>query len=287
MIRKCSVIKATLLCGLALLLLALPALGGGWAVITLDTLPGEIRAGEAFDVSFTVRQHGVTPMADLDPTVSLRNAQTAGKFTFRPEPGKDIGRYYATITLPAEGEWSWSIQAFSMDQAMPPLTVLPAAATQQPVNQPLNLTPFVLLGILLLGMLSALLAFHRKRARWGYALIAVSLVVGAFAAITMTGQTSQPALAAGKGDLTTEALTGEELFVAKGCLTCHNHSRAKVEGSYDQIGVGPDLSKYTASPEYLRLWLADPGGIKPEATMPNLDLTEGEIEALIAFLNAE
>jgi hypothetical protein len=42
----------------AMLLLASPALAGGWAVITLDTLPRDVRAGQSMRVGFAIRQHG-------------------------------------------------------------------------------------------------------------------------------------------------------------------------------------------------------------------------------------
>jgi len=45
----------------ALLALATPALAGGWAVVTLDSLPREVRAGASFQLGFTVLQHGKTP----------------------------------------------------------------------------------------------------------------------------------------------------------------------------------------------------------------------------------
>jgi len=35
-----------------------PALAGGWAVVTLDTLPAAPRAGQTLSLGFMVRQHG-------------------------------------------------------------------------------------------------------------------------------------------------------------------------------------------------------------------------------------
>ena len=51
----------------ALLALAAPALAGGWAIVTLDTLPREARAGETLHLGFMVRQHGKTPINDVSP----------------------------------------------------------------------------------------------------------------------------------------------------------------------------------------------------------------------------
>src|SRR5215216_2076328 len=58
---------AFVLVSVALLALAAPALAGGWAVLTLDALPREVRAGAAIQLGFMVRQHGKTPTnTDLD-----------------------------------------------------------------------------------------------------------------------------------------------------------------------------------------------------------------------------
>lgn len=84
---------------------------------------------------------------------------------------------------------------------------------------------------------------------------------------------------------------GRELFIAKGCITCHRHKAAGASGSYE---VGPDLTMIESVPydnlpnseDFLRKWLKDPGAIKPSTAMPNLGLTDEEIEELLAFLVA-
>ena len=53
--------------GLLLLATATAVLAGGWAVVTLDSPPGEIHAGEPWTVGFTVLQHGQTPVHNLGP----------------------------------------------------------------------------------------------------------------------------------------------------------------------------------------------------------------------------
>jgi mono/diheme cytochrome c family protein len=78
---------------------------------------------------------------------------------------------------------------------------------------------------------------------------------------------------------------GRRLFVAKGCVTCHTHSESKSE-----IGDGaPDLTGRTFAPSYLSEYLANPA-IKPPAArgwqMPNPELKQPEIAALVAFINS-
>jgi cytochrome c2 len=80
-----------------------------------------------------------------------------------------------------------------------------------------------------------------------------------------------------------EATSGQALFVAKGCSTCHSHPA--VAGSHS--GPGPALPNHLLTADYLRRWLSDPKAVKPTTLMPNLDLKEKEVEALTAFLLVE
>ncbi len=111
----------------------------------------------------------------------------------------------------------------------------------------------------------------------GLALLVVSFIPGVVPA--------SGGVAAARGD----AWRGEALFQAKGCATCHVHGRVsgrtgEFSGGYP--GSPPDLTSYANDPELLRRWLRDPKAVKPTTAMPNLDLSDGEIADLIAFLNA-
>jgi mono/diheme cytochrome c family protein len=85
----------------------------------------------------------------------------------------------------------------------------------------------------------------------------------------------------------TPAERGLRLFVAKGCVTCHTHGDSKSE-----IGDGaPDLTGKTFAPAYLADFLTNPK-IKPAANkngwqMPNMQLKQPEIAALVAFINSD
>src|SRR5215207_11731011 len=152
--------------GLALLLalgFTFSGFAGGWAVITLDELPTDVLAGEPLTIGFTVRQHGITPMSGLDPTVTASLLEN-DEFVVHAEAGDKPGHYTATLTFPKEGNWEWSIQAFTMDQPMPSLNVTAAqpASANQPVtkieSKPAPLSPLLLFralvfGIALIGLL--------------------------------------------------------------------------------------------------------------------------------------
>ena len=90
----------------------------------------------------------------------------------------------------------------------------------------------------------------------------------------------------------TLAAEGEQVYLNSGCTQCHI-----VNGVWDVQGdrIAPNLShvasrhvlggaSFKNNPEDLSKWLANPAEIKPGTFMPNLELTEDEIVALIEYL---
>ena len=286
------------------LLLALaftvPVLAGGWAVITLDELPSKVVAGEPLIVGFTVLQHGRTPMTDLSPIITA-NLYKEQEFVVTATPAGKPGHYIAALTFPKEGEWRWSIQAFSMDQPMPMLTVSAPALTATTLSEaktestPLLASPMGIasVAVLVAGLAGAFISLRRK-SRLVIALTALCMIVGIVLLIVGAGTASQvEAQSKSSPDVETDSSfsqveLGRRLFIAKGCITCHYNSRVGNTSDYWTIEMGaPNLSKFSASPEVLFIRLKDPSAAKSDTKMPNLDLTEAEIEALIAFINSK
>jgi cytochrome c2 len=114
----------------------------------------------------------------------------------------------------------------------------------------------------------------------GLAMLALSALPGRTPAAATTG--SAPAAAAAPANVD----YGRALFSAKGCITCHRHAAVRGSGMIGEPEV-PDLTKYAANPEFLRTWLKNPQAVRPNSWMPNLELKQDEIEALIAFLSAK
>ena len=280
------------------LLMTIPAFAGGWAVFTLDELPAGAMAGQPLTVGFTVRQHGRTMMSGLTPKITASLGEE--KLTFFAEPEGEPGHYAATLTLPKEGDWKWTVEAFTMVQPMPVLTVAaPGIAEAKPTVQetaPASLLSAsiipVSMAVLVLGLLGAVIGFRRK-SRPTIVLTVLCFLAGlALLVVGRSGIRSGVAAQAKSGLSSDSSLSqveiGRQLFLAKGCITCHNNSRATRSSEYMTIGMGaPDLSKFSASSEALRMRLKDPSSVKSDTMMPNLDLSEPEIEALIAFINSK
>ncbi len=87
------------------------------------------------------------------------------------------------------------------------------------------------------------------------------------------------------------AATGKEAFLGGACVTCH------VIGGVNEVenAIGPDLTHFASRSVFggasfetnaanLTAWLADPPAMKPGSLMPNLNLTNDDITALIAYL---
>ncbi len=122
----------------ALLLIALFVLtgiayAGGWAIITLIDLPDYAETGKPLHLTFSVRQHGVTLLAGLEPAV--RAATAAGlKATAAVQPTKRKGEYTAALVLPQPGEWTITIDSgFGQNSTtLPMLKVIPPGTTAPP-----------------------------------------------------------------------------------------------------------------------------------------------------------
>ena len=287
---------------LALLLtlaIAVPVYAGGWAVITLDELPTGVIAGELFTVGFTVLQHGITPMTDLDPTI-LAVSPDGEKFIVLAKPEGKPGHYAATLTFPTKGKWNWTIQAFTMEQKMPVLSVAaPSIASApgikaEPVKESSTSLSLIVRWLALgLGLIGLTLAFRRK-SRLAVALTALCLTVGI--GLFITGS-AVPAVEAGSESpvkvANVESLSqvelGQQLFVAKGCITCHTNAKVSNSSDYWTIDFtgATNLPNFSASPEILRIRLKNPKDAKSDTQMPNLGLSGAEIEALIAFINSK
>ncbi|CAN5320515.1 hypothetical protein BH18ACT5_BH18ACT5_17390 [soil metagenome] len=102
--------RIRLLVLLIVALLAIPgwAQAGGWALTSFDEMPTSFEAGETYELSYTILQHGQTPIDAGSSSVFVTDA--AGNTTeFRATKGNDIGRYTVQVTFPESGTFTWQV----------------------------------------------------------------------------------------------------------------------------------------------------------------------------------
>ena len=191
---------------------------GGWAVTTVEDVPEYAVAGKPFDITYSVRQHGMSLTSGLSGKVNVRSD---GITKSASATGLGEGMYKATVTIPTAGTWDMQIETgfWGSKSALLPLRVVAANAPAP----------------------AALLPYDR----------------------------------------------GHQLFVAKGCASCHAHQLTK---EYGLVNSATDLSEPKFAAAYLQRFLANPAvktDWKTGNRMPNLGLKPAEINALVAFLNQE
>jgi cytochrome c oxidase subunit 2 len=85
---------------------------------------------------------------------------------------------------------------------------------------------------------------------------------------------------------------GRDAFFSTSCINCHVIKGTRAMGQF-----GPDLTHLMSretigagvvpnTPENLRAWVRDPQHIKPGALMPNMQLTDGELNQMVAYLSS-
>jgi mono/diheme cytochrome c family protein len=192
---------------------------GGWAVVTVDTLPESVVATAPVRLLFTVRQHGHMLLDGLQPTVTA--VAEKDRITASVQPTGQPGRYVATLTFPRPADWIVTVD--SRFGANSRLTLLPL-----PV-------------------------------------------------VADASQSATPQTAVGRG---------LRLFVAKGCVTCHQNKL----GGNTSLGVAPALVPGKHPDGLLASILLKPeavlaGRSQQVGAMPNLSLRPDEVTALVAFIN--
>jgi cytochrome c oxidase subunit 2 len=90
--------------------------------------------------------------------------------------------------------------------------------------------------------------------------------------------------------IATTVVEGQKAFFANSCVNCHT-----IRGTSAQGKFGPDLTHLmnretlgagavTNTPDNLRLWVRDPQKFKVGCLMPNMQLTDQEVDQIAAYL---
>jgi cytochrome c oxidase subunit II len=99
-------------------------------------------------------------------------------------------------------------------------------------------------------------------------------------------------LAAAAEPATPQQQRGREVFMSNACVACH-----QIVGTPAYGQTGPNLTHLASrrtlaagalgySGPALRVWLSDPQRVKPGNHMPRVDLSEADLDALVAYLDA-
>ena len=95
---------------MALAAVSATALAGG-AATTIDQAPDEFQAGVGYDVTYTVLQHGVTPVEG--ETALLFSLDDGEPLRFVGTPTGTPGQYVAAVELPTAGAWLMEVDQAS------------------------------------------------------------------------------------------------------------------------------------------------------------------------------
>jgi hypothetical protein len=104
---------------------------GGWATVELGETPSGLVTGEPWRVELIVKQHGITPLAGVTPSVRIDNGEGVVR-TFRARPTETVGTYVAEVDFPAAGTWKTRIfDGFTdaLPHRLSPLTVTDGSGT--------------------------------------------------------------------------------------------------------------------------------------------------------------
>src|SRR5215470_6902075 len=152
---------------------------GGWCVVTVDELPEYVTVDKPTEITFTIRQHGMTLLDNLQPVIGAKNGTAEVKAN---ATAKGSGRYSVSLVVPKGGDWTVTINSGFMGNkvTLAPIPAIAAGATPP-----------------------------------------------------------KPVIAADRG---------EQLFIAKGCVTCHVHEEVAGSGL---VKVGPNLTPKRYQPDFL------------------------------------
>jgi hypothetical protein len=143
-------------------LAAVPAASaGGWATVGFQPLPDGTSAGQTWSPTIFVKQHGVTPLAGLQPTVEISDGSGAVE-TFATSETSEAGVYEADVVFPAQGDWTVTVHSGFGDSQT---TYGPVAVGAPGGGGGQGELPVVGLGVLLLTLVAgaALLVARRNR----------------------------------------------------------------------------------------------------------------------------
>ena len=136
---------------------------GGWATVGFEPLPDGMSAGGTWNPTIFVKQHGVTPLAGLQPVVEIFDDRTGTASEFLATETSEAGVYEANVVFPAQGDWRVTIHSgFGESQvSYGPVAIGPPVAGDGGSRE----LPVVGLGLAALVLLGGVLLLGARRLR--------------------------------------------------------------------------------------------------------------------------
>jgi hypothetical protein len=83
------------------------AYAGCAATVGLAAPPAGLQPGETWRAELLVKQHGVRPLSNATPTITIVNDATGERTTFDARRTDTVGVYRADVVFPSDGSWRY------------------------------------------------------------------------------------------------------------------------------------------------------------------------------------
>jgi hypothetical protein len=137
------------------------ASAGGWATVGFEPLPDGTSAGGTWNATIFVKQHGVTPLAGLQPILEISDASGAVE-TFAASETSEAGVYEASVVFPSQGDWTVTIHSGFGDSQT---TYGPVAVGAPGGGGGAGELPVLGLGVVLLALVGGVALLVARRSR--------------------------------------------------------------------------------------------------------------------------
>jgi YtkA-like len=137
------------------------ASAGGFATVGFEPLPDGMSAGGTWNPTIFVKQHGITPLRGLQPTVEISDASGAVQ-TFSASETAEAGVYEASVVFPSQGDWTVTIHSGFADSHT---TYGPVAIGAPGGGGTSGELPVAGLGVVLLALAGGVVLLVARRSR--------------------------------------------------------------------------------------------------------------------------
>jgi hypothetical protein len=145
----------------AALAVAQTASAGGWATVGFEPLPDGTSAGGTWNPTIFVKQHGITPLPGLQPTVEISDGSGAVE-TFAASETSEAGVYEANVVFPSQGDWTVTVHSGFGDSQ---ITYGPVSVSGPGGGGRLGELPAAGLGVVLLALAGGIALLMTRRSR--------------------------------------------------------------------------------------------------------------------------